>query len=220
MPDASTQTEIKDTHRDVYTQCGEPTKVVAVVTAEFRQLPELKTQAREINEKKRRKPTRKIGMSVSEVQTDRRRDNQHRKGTETENWEPKTEEEEVTVLKIINHIKHESKMTQAVHMQRHKTNSRQKKLSRQEMLYADILANQIKGVKRRTNGENAGKENKERKSYEKKRKLHEKERSRVERRRVAEKADNAQWVKRFREWTPGQEWPIVALWGSLNVFCL
>ena len=89
---------------------------MAAVIAEFRQLPELKTLAREINEKKKRKPTRRIGMSVSEVPTEKRRDNQHRKGTETEDWEPETEKEEVTVLKIINHIKHESKMIQAVHM--------------------------------------------------------------------------------------------------------
>ena len=43
-----------DAHRSVYTQCGATSGVVATVIVELKRIKELKTQAREINEKRRK----------------------------------------------------------------------------------------------------------------------------------------------------------------------
>ena len=58
MPEASTQTEVMDTHRSVYTQCGSASGVMATVIVELKRTKELKTQAQEINTKRRKKPIR------------------------------------------------------------------------------------------------------------------------------------------------------------------
>ena len=107
MPEGSTQPEVMDTHRSVYTQCGALSGVVASVIVELTRIKELKTQAREINTKRRKKPIRKKGMKVSAAQTEKIRGSGYRKETMTE-LQKEESEEEVVVLKVISNIERTS----------------------------------------------------------------------------------------------------------------
>ena len=53
MPEISTQTELRDTHRSVYTQCGGTSKIAVTVIRELSQLKEISVKARRnINSRK------------------------------------------------------------------------------------------------------------------------------------------------------------------------
>ena len=41
MPEITTQTEAKDTHRNVSTQCGEPEKLIASLIAQYCAMKEI-----------------------------------------------------------------------------------------------------------------------------------------------------------------------------------
>ena len=135
MPEVSTQTEVMDTHRSVYTQCRATSGVVATVIVELKRIKELKTQAREINEKRRKKPIRKEGMKASAAQTEKIRRSGHRKETMTE-LQKEDSEEEVVVLKVISNIKRTSDV---VRQAWNGENKGREKLSRQDKLYREII---------------------------------------------------------------------------------
>ena len=141
MPEAATQVEIKDTHRSVYTQCGETSGLVASVIVEYKPLKELTARAR-MGANQDRRQKKKPGMSTSEVNTPKIRIQAHRKCVGTDDRPPMEEtemkeEDEVIILKELNHVTHRKELQICKKRMRNKS-----KTSRQEKLYADILANE------------------------------------------------------------------------------
>ena len=152
MPEAATQTEALDTRRNVYTQCGEEKQLMISVMVETKKLKELDTRPRILTNPKK-KAHRKPGLSVSEASTEKRQQLVMKKCVGTENEEKQNEEPEITILKEIkvNHIsvtistrkteeeKSEKKEKENVAVQRRKSGTLKRKLTRQEKLYEDIL---------------------------------------------------------------------------------
>ena len=205
MPEVATQTEAKDTHRNVSTQCGEQKKIITVsVIAEYRALKEINAYPRKISNRKS-KPALKTGMKVSEVNTDKvRKATTHRKSIGTEGWTRIKEDEEVTILKEINGIEvprnnMQNKATGCKRPWRHTG------ISRQEKLYADILRGSAIEKQRKWQG----RENKENAEGGRKKSME-------ERRRMKRKLENQEWLQKFREWSPSQEWPISEKWQRIQ----
>ena len=98
---------------------------------ELKKIKELKTQAREINKKWRKKLIRKEGMKASAAQTEKIRRSGHKKETMTE-LQKEESEKEVVVLKVISNIERTSN---AARQAGDGENRGKGKLSRQEELY-------------------------------------------------------------------------------------
>ena len=103
MPEAGTETEIRDTHRNVYTQCGERNEITVAVIVEYRENKIMETRPRFLTKQKKKAP-RKPNMKVSEVNTERVRKNTHGKCVGTSDHDPKEEEDEIIILKEINRL--------------------------------------------------------------------------------------------------------------------
>ena len=196
MPEIATQVEIKDTKRNVYTQCGGQGGITTSVIAEYKTMKEIYARPRVLTNPKKKQP-RKPGMKISEVNTEKIK--MHRKCVGTDDIVREiTEEPEIMILKEINHVNRIQ--IQPTPKEERKRTWRQSNLSRQEKLYADILASEAK----RKRGKE-GKENKDRRFSE--RQTRSRERRRLEKRREEEA-----WLEKFREWSPTQEWPITKEW--------
>ena len=200
MPEVSMQNEVMDTHRSVYTQCGATSSVVATVIVQLKRIEELKTQAREINEKRRKKPIRKEGMKTSTAQTEKIRRSGHRKETMTE-LQKEDSEEEVVVLKVISNIKRTPNVARQA---RNGENKGKEKLSRQDKLYREIIESEKRNrIKRKANDMEGEKENEGgriKKSRE----------DAIKRKRLAQRRNEKNWEEKFRQWSPRQDWPITA----------
>ena len=198
MPEIATQVEIKDTRRNVYTQCGGQGGVMTSVIAEYKTMKEINARPRVLTNPKRKQP-RKPGMNVSEVNTEKIKTHLKCVGTDDIVIETK-EEPEIMILKEINHLTRNRVQRQATINEGRKRNWSQARPSRQEKLYADILAAQTKKLKRTEEKENENEDrDKQRMDARKKRK-------------VALRKGNQEWIKKFREWSPSQEWPITREW--------
>ena len=102
MPEIATQVEIKDTRRNVYTQCGGQGGIITSVIMEYKTMKEINARPRILTNPKRKQP-RKPDMKVSEVNTERIKT--HRKCVGTEDMVIETNEEpEITILKETNHL--------------------------------------------------------------------------------------------------------------------
>ena len=53
MPEIATQTEIKDTHRNVFTQCGETKGLVTSVIVEYYAMKEISARPRKLTNRKK-----------------------------------------------------------------------------------------------------------------------------------------------------------------------
>ena len=96
MPQIATEIKARNTHRNVYTQCGEPEKVIAAVIVEYGSIKEISARPRQISNVKR-KSANKAGMRVSAVYTYKvKRTNMHRKVIGTDEW-MSIEEDEVVI---------------------------------------------------------------------------------------------------------------------------
>ena len=142
MPEIATQVEIKDTRRNVYTQCGGQGGIISSVIAEYKTMKEINARQRVLTNPKRKQP-RKPGMKVSEANTEKVKT--HRKFVGTDDMVIEiNEESEITILKEIHHVKRNRVQTQPTPNKERKRTRRQANLSRQEKLYADILASEVK----------------------------------------------------------------------------
>ena len=105
MSEASTQTEALDTHRNLYTQRGENKQLMITVLVETKILKEIETRPRILINLKKKAP-RKPGMSVSEVNTEKRHKPVLKKCVGTESVKKQNEEPEIIILKEVrvNHI--------------------------------------------------------------------------------------------------------------------
>ena len=198
MPEITTQVEIKDTRRNVYTQCGVQGGVMTSVISEYKTMKKINARPRVLTNPKSKQP-RKPGMKVSEVNTEKIKT--HRKCVGTDDIVIETKEEpEIMILKEINHLTRNRVQRQATTNEGRKRNWSQARPSRQEKLYADILAAQTKKMKRTEEKEN---ENEDR----------DKQRMNArEKRKVVVRKGNQEWIKKFREWSPTQEWPLTREW--------
>ena len=140
-------------------------------------------------------------MRISEVDTDKvRKATTHRKIIGTDRWTRIEKDEEVMILKEINRIEAprnnmQDKATGCKRSWRHTG------FSRQEKLYADILRGEAIGKQRKLQG----RENKENSGGERKKSIE-------ARRKMKRKLENQEWLQKFREWSPSQEWPIREKW--------
>ena len=176
-------------------------KIAVTVIRELSQLKEISVKARNINSRKRKRPTKQEGTRVSEVQTEKiRKVIGHRKETSTEGQIE--EEEEITILKVINHTSSGTNVSLPDPPQKKKNLRGQKKMSRQEKLYQDILAEENKTAKKRTIAKQnqVGKENIRNEAA-------------GQRRKAASLAEEREWAEKFRQWSPSQKWPITECWG-------
>ena len=131
----------------MYTQCWGTSKIAVTVIRELSQSKEISVKARNINSRKRKRPTKQEGTRVSEVQTEKiRKVIGHREETST----GQIEEEEITILKVINHTSCETNASLPDLPQKKKNLIGQNKMSRREKLYRDILAEENKTAKKRT----------------------------------------------------------------------
>ena len=151
MSEIATQTEAKNIHRNVSTQCGKPERVVVSVMTEYFAMKEINAHPRRISSRKS-KPALKAGMRISVANTDKvQKSNTHRKNVGTDEWTLIEEEQEIIVLKEINHIKAPAKNAQNAATGRKRT-WRQARVSRHEKLYADILRSEARGMQKRMRG--------------------------------------------------------------------
>ena len=102
MPEIATQVEVKDTRRNMYTQCGGQGGVITSVIAEYKRMKEIYARPRVLTNPKK-KQLRKQGMKVSEVNTEKIKT--HRKCVGTDDIVRETKEEpEIMIVKEINHV--------------------------------------------------------------------------------------------------------------------
>ena len=204
MPELGTQTEVRDTHRNVYTQCGEANKITVATIVEYREMKTIDTRPRFLTKQKKKAP-RKPNMKVSEANTEVIKKRTHGKCVGTSDYVPKAEEPEVIFLKEINHIElvkstrnkeEENKMAK-------RRPRPEAKLSRQEKLYRDILEGEKNPARKRQRIDIQGKENVNEAQVKQKRI--------IERKKRSEHKNNA-WLEKFREWSPTQDWPITKNW--------
>ena len=156
MPEIATQTEIKDTHRNVSTQCGETKGLVTSVIVEYYAMKEINARPRKLTNRKKA-PAVRAGIKISEANTNKTKKMTHRKCVGTDGWMP--EEDEVIILKEINNIGQGRKPMRPLPTLKRKVSAKQGNLSRQEKLYADILANEMSSIKRKRTKEVMEKEN-------------------------------------------------------------
>ena len=186
MPEIAMQVEIKDTHRNVYTQWGATGGVIASVIVEYKKFQEINTHSRTLSSMKRKQP-RKPGMKVSEVNTEKIKT--HRTCVETEDMLIETNEgPEIIILKEINNLECNRVQSQAAPNEERKRTWRKANPSRQEKLYADILAGE---VKRKRGAE--GKENKDKR-------LSERQTRDEERRRMKRIREEETWLEKPTSW--------------------
>ena len=203
MPETSTQTETRDTHRSIYTQCNDTNKVTVAVIPEHREMKTLTARPRFISKQKNKAP-RKPGMRVSEVNTVRVKKNTHGKCVGTRDHVIKVEEE-ITVLRVINHIIIKdalSKQVESVKPTR-KGTWKEGRPRRQELLYADVLENKENSAIKNRRSVTLDKES--RIKRQQKRYASAEKRKKIQR-------ENEGWSEKFREWSPTQQWPITKQW--------
>ena len=92
MPECATQTEARDTYRNVYTQCGNSKGIVESVIVEYFAMKEGNTRPRILTNKKKAREM-KEGMNVSDANTEKVKKETHRKCVGTDGWIPNIEEE-------------------------------------------------------------------------------------------------------------------------------
>ena len=103
MPEIATQVEVRDTHRNVYTQCGGQRGATVSVIVEYRNWREIEARPREVMNHKR-KQQKKPGMMVSTANMEKVKVQTHRKCVGTEDLGQEQEESEITILKEINDV--------------------------------------------------------------------------------------------------------------------
>ena len=219
MPEIATQTEVLDTCRNVSTQCGNNKKLMVSVLVEHKILREIKTKPRILTNPKKKAP-RKPGMSVSAVNTEKLPKPVLKKCVGTESQEEIKTEPEILILKEIkiNHMRiAASKRTTTRQMHKEKENQREnlpgvskkikRKLSRQELLYRDILESQSVPRNKKFKTDENREEKKKIEETETRRKQRELEKER--RKRIAARD---MWEEKIQQWSPSQKWPINEEW--------
>ena len=220
MSEIATQTEVLDTRRNVSTQCGSNEKKPTVsVLVEHKILREIKTRPRILTNPKKKAP-RKPGMSVSAANTEKLTKPVLKKCVGTESQEEVDTEPEVLILKEIkiNHIRMtvtKQPITRQVHEDKENqvenipgvSKKVKRKLSRQELLYRDILESQSALPCKKVKTEDNRRENKEIEETKARGKQRELERER--RKRIAERD---MWEEKIQQWSPSQNWPIHEEW--------
>ena len=146
---------------------------------------------------------KEIDQQEESTGSDKTKKMMHRKCVGTDGW--MSEEDEVIILKEINNIGQARKPTQPLPILKRKVSAKQGNLSRQEKLYADILASEMSSIKRKRTREHMEKENEGNKRDKR-------EEIKEERRKTQKKNEEQEWMEKFRMWSPGQKWPITKDW--------